>query len=122
MAQSKRALSKRRQHQLIYAKGSANYVKKTKRGRKNKSKKKGGFGFRSWLTSSNNGIRLPWSRYLIKYEDKKACNLSTIGCTSFFPSKPLGCYGDGGAIFTDDDHLSKIFKDFLMSTLSRFRT
>ncbi len=32
--------------------------------------------------------------------------LSTIGCTSFFPSKPLGCFGDGGAIFTDDDKLS----------------
>ncbi len=37
---------------------------------------------------------------------KKACNLSLIGCTSFFPSKPLGCYGDGGAIFTEDDDLA----------------
>lgn len=37
---------------------------------------------------------------------KKACNLSLIGCTSFFPSKPLGCYGDGGAIFTPDDGLA----------------
>ena len=37
---------------------------------------------------------------------QKSCNLSDIGCTSFFPTKPLGCYGDGGAIFTSDENLA----------------
>lgn len=45
------------------------------------------------------------------YKGKKSCNLSTIGCTSFFPSKPLGCYGDGGAIFTNDDELAKAMRE-----------
>jgi len=45
------------------------------------------------------------------YQGKKSCNLSTIGCTSFFPSKPLGCYGDGGAIFTNDDALANSCKE-----------
>lgn len=40
------------------------------------------------------------------YKGQKSCNLSTIATTSFFPSKPLGCYGDGGAIFTNDDDLA----------------
>jgi UDP-2-acetamido-2-deoxy-ribo-hexuluronate aminotransferase len=40
------------------------------------------------------------------YKGGKSCSMSTIGCTSFFPSKPLGCYGDGGAIFTNDDELA----------------
>lgn len=44
------------------------------------------------------------------YRGKKSCNLSTIGCTSFFPSKPLGCYGDGGAIFTSDEGLAKVMR------------
>ena len=41
------------------------------------------------------------------YKGKRSCNLSVIGCTSFFPAKPLGCYGDGGAVFTSDDELAK---------------
>ena len=45
------------------------------------------------------------------YKGRKSCNLSTIGCTSFFPSKPLGCYGDGGAIFTSDDVLAKAMRE-----------
>jgi UDP-2-acetamido-2-deoxy-ribo-hexuluronate aminotransferase len=45
------------------------------------------------------------------YKGKKSCNLSTLGCTSFFPSKPLGCYGDGGAIFTNDDALAQACRE-----------
>ncbi len=37
----------------------------------------------------------------------KSCNLYSAACTSFFPSKPLGCFGDGGAFFTSDDELAK---------------
>lgn len=44
------------------------------------------------------------------YKGRKSCNLSTIACASFFPSKPLGCYGDGGAIFTNDDNLAKVMR------------
>lgn len=44
------------------------------------------------------------------YKGRKSCNLSDIACTSFFPSKPLGCYGDGGAIFTNDAELAKILR------------
>jgi len=46
-----------------------------------------------------------------EYKGNKSCNLSTIGCTSFFPSKPLGCYGDGGAIFTNDDNLANACRE-----------
>ena len=42
------------------------------------------------------------------YRGRKSCNLSTLACASFFPSKPLGCYGDGGAIFTNDEELAKV--------------
>jgi UDP-2-acetamido-2-deoxy-ribo-hexuluronate aminotransferase len=45
------------------------------------------------------------------YKGKKSCGLTTIGCTSFFPSKPLGCYGDGGACFTNDDDLAKKMRE-----------
>lgn len=41
------------------------------------------------------------------YKGKKSCNVSTIGTTSFFPVKPLGCFGDGGAVFTNDDLLAE---------------
>ena len=44
------------------------------------------------------------------YKGRKSCNLTTIACTSFFPSKPLGCYGDGGAIFTNDDQLATVMR------------
>ena len=42
---------------------------------------------------------------------RKSGHLSTFGCTSFFPSKPLGCYGDGGALFTDDDALAQACRE-----------
>lgn len=41
------------------------------------------------------------------YKGRRSCNLSAVATTSFFPAKPLGCYGDGGAIFTSDDDLAK---------------
>ncbi|MDF1723026.1 MAG: DegT/DnrJ/EryC1/StrS family aminotransferase [Alcanivorax sp.] len=44
------------------------------------------------------------------YKGMRSCNLSTVATTSFFPSKPLGCYGDGGAIFTNDDELAVIMR------------
>lgn len=45
------------------------------------------------------------------YRGLRSCNLSTIGCTSFFPSKPLGCYGDGGALFTNNAVLAKAMRE-----------
>ena len=45
-----------------------------------------------------------------EFQGKKACALADIGCTSFFPAKPLGCYGDGGMCFTDDQTLYDIMK------------
>jgi UDP-2-acetamido-2-deoxy-ribo-hexuluronate aminotransferase len=45
------------------------------------------------------------------YKGRRSGNLSTLGCTSFFPSKPLGCYGDGGALLTNDDALAKACRE-----------
>ena len=45
------------------------------------------------------------------YKGRRSCALSTIGSTSYFPSKPLGAYGDGGAVFTDDDALAKLMRE-----------
>ena len=47
------------------------------------------------------------------YRGRRSGGLSTIGCTSFFPSKPLGCYGDGGACFTDDDALAAAMRQIM---------
>ena len=44
------------------------------------------------------------------YEGKKCCSFGDIACTSFFPSKPLGCYGDGGAVFTDNDEFAELMR------------
>lgn len=44
------------------------------------------------------------------YKGRRSCGLTTLSCTSFFPSKPLGCYGDGGAIFTNDEELARIIR------------
>lgn len=45
------------------------------------------------------------------YQAKKSCNVSTIAATSFFPSKPLGCYGDGGALFTSDPTIAQAARE-----------
>lgn len=45
------------------------------------------------------------------YKGKMSCNLSLVSSTSFFPAKPLGCYGDGGACFTNDDKLATALKE-----------
>lgn len=46
-----------------------------------------------------------------RYKGRRSCGLSTIGSTSFFPSKPLGAYGDGGALFTNDNELAKAMRE-----------
>lgn len=47
-----------------------------------------------------------------RYNGKRACSLADVACTSFFPAKPLGCYGDGGMCFTDDEHLAETMRSF----------
>lgn len=47
-----------------------------------------------------------------KFHNRRSCSLSELSCTSFFPAKPLGCYGDGGACFTDDDGLALAMQEF----------
>ena len=44
------------------------------------------------------------------YKGRKSCALSTLSCTSFFPAKPLGCFGDGGAVFTNNQDLAEKLK------------
>jgi UDP-2-acetamido-2-deoxy-ribo-hexuluronate aminotransferase len=44
------------------------------------------------------------------YRGRMSCNLSILGCTSFYPSKTLGCYGDGGAVFTSDERLAQAMR------------
>jgi UDP-2-acetamido-2-deoxy-ribo-hexuluronate aminotransferase len=45
------------------------------------------------------------------YKGRRSCGMTAVGATSFFPSKPLGCYGDGGALFTNDDALAKLMRE-----------
>jgi len=45
-----------------------------------------------------------------EYHGKKTCSLADMSCTSFFPAKPLGCYGDGGAVFTNDDNTADLLR------------
>jgi UDP-2-acetamido-2-deoxy-ribo-hexuluronate aminotransferase len=66
-----------------------------------------------------NGIAKEYSLFVIEdgaqslgaeYLNRKACALAEIGCTSFFPAKPLGCYGDGGMCFTENEDLATIMR------------
>ncbi len=55
-----------------------------------------------------------------KYKNKYSCNLTTLGCTSFFPTKNLGCYGDGGAIFTNNYKLQKICRQIRLNGKNKY--
>jgi len=43
-----------------------------------------------------------------KYKGRRSCSLADVACTSFFPAKPFGCYGDGGMVFTDDKEIAEV--------------
>lgn len=45
------------------------------------------------------------------HQGQRSCALSTVGCTSFFPAKPLGCYGEGGALFTEDEDIARLARE-----------
>lgn len=53
------------------------------------------------------------------YKGKKSCNLSDFACTSFFPAKPLGCFGDGGAVFTSNDEMAEKIKSLRLHGQSK---
>lgn len=53
------------------------------------------------------------------YKGNKSCSLSDMACTSFFPAKPLGCFGDGGALFTNDDYLAEKIKSLRLHGQSK---
>ena len=52
--------------------------------------------------------------------DKRACSFGDISTTSFFPAKPLGCYGDGGAVFTDNDEWAKLIRSYAVHGKSEY--
>ena len=68
-------------------------------------------------TDGDRGCRAELRRRLSR--PARAARSRTIGCTSFFPSKPLGCYGDGGAIFTDDEALAQACREIRVHGQSR---
>ena len=53
------------------------------------------------------------------YKGNRSCNLSDIACTSFFPAKPLGCFGDGGAVFTNNNILAEKIKSLRLHGQSK---
>jgi len=55
------------------------------------------------------------------YKGRRACSLGDAATTSFFPAKPLGCYGDGGAIFTNDDHEAEYLRSIAVHGKGSFK-